>query len=179
MSDGNTQADDAPAKTYTEADIKKRETENAGYRQKIRDLKARLAELEPKAKLADELQEKSLSESERAAAKLAELQAKIAEREAALDITQRKATLANMMLEANVDPAHSDILNFALPSLPLDDQDKMTEILSRYAKKTAVPGGKAVNPAKAKTGEIDWGNLSDGDIETLLKAENERRAAGW
>lgn len=178
MSDDKKNDGDAP-KTYTKADIEKREAENAKYRQTIRDLKEKVGVLEPKAILADELAAKNLTESEKVEATLADLQSKITEREAALELTKRKATLSGMMLEANVDPIHAEILNAALPSLQLDDKDKMAELLSLYAKKTAVNSGVTVNPAKEKTGEIDWDNLSGSDIDSLLVTEADKRASGW
>lgn len=122
--------------------------EAANYRVKLREVEAKLKEVEPILTAYQQQQEASKTDAQRAIERAAELERKLAERERAEADAQRLVKLTKLATKAGVDLDLVDYLDTS--KLNLDDEKGAVSILSKLATKP-VPGARS-NPSSEGPG---------------------------
>lgn len=121
-------AQEAP-KVFDEQYVTELRSEAAGYRKQLREVQATLKELQEKE-----------GDSQATAAKLAGLEAQLAEAAAKADVAQKQAQLVRLAVKAGVDPDVASLLD--LSKIDLSNEKAALETLS----KLAGPRGNQVRP---------------------------------
>ena len=152
-----------------QAQIEKLKAENATYREQRRELRGKVDALQPLADKAAEYEQENQTEQERAAAELAGYKEEIEAARAMLGQAKQSAAFNKYLNDADVDPAHTDMLRMAVGNMPLDDAEAMTELLAPYARKRgSTPVAKVKAPAGNGAVSLkQFGNLS---VEDRLAA---------
>ncbi len=145
-----------------EAEIAKLRKEAAGYRTKYQEWKAKAEGFEPLAAKAQELEQAQLSEAEKMAKRVAELETALADKEAAFTAAERSHRFATLAAKAGVPADIAELIDIS--KFDLDDEAaalKSLEALAKMAKPQATVG--PANPGRGQSGAV-----SDEEMRELI-----------
>ena len=139
------------------AQDKKLSDEAAKWRLQVRDLQAKLKDIEPKAAKFDELQEAQKTEAQKMADQLATLTAQVNEAKAQADAATKQANLLRLASMAGVDPDTALMLD--ITKIDLTDDAKALQQLGKFARPT--------NGAQVKPGTVGNTGATEEELRKL------------
>lgn len=132
----------------TAKELERARREAATYRTKLRETESQLKELQPLVEQFRAAQDAQKTDAQKAIERAAELERRLAEKEAAAAAAQRQAALTKLATKAGVDP---DLVEYLDTSrLDLDDEKATLAVLAKLATRAPAAGS---NPSREQSGK--------------------------